>query len=324
MEILLEVDDLHTYFETAQGVIRAVNGVDIKIRKGRTIGIVGESGSGKTVLALSILRLVNFISGNIVKGEILFDGCDLLSLSDEQMRKIRGREISMIFQEPMTSLNPVFRIGEQLAEVVRLHRGLSRKEAVSYSIEMLRRVGIPSPEKRIRDYPHQMSGGMRQRVMIAMAMACHPRLLLADEPTTALDVTIQAQIIELIQQLQNETGTSVALITHDFGVVAQTAHEVVVMYAGQIVEQGPTLDILGKPEHPYTITLIESIPTLEKPPISKRTIMNNTIDDRYTPVKRGCVFQHRCSHVFSKCREYDPTLISLQKYHFVRCWKVFS
>lgn len=325
MAALLEIEDLHTYFDTPWGIVKAVNGVDLKIKSASTVGIVGESGSGKTVLSLSVLRLIGSISGRIVSGRILFDGRDLLTLTDEQIRQVRGREISMIFQEPMTSLNPVFNIGEQIAEIVRLHHGLGRKEALSYSIEMLQKVGIPSPEKRIKEYPHQLSGGMRQRVMIAMAMACRPRLLLADEPTTALDVTIQAQIMELLQDLQNEIGTAIALITHDMGIVAQTTHEVVVMYAGQIVEQGPTMDILRNPKHPYTMMLIESIPKFADPNEVKNSM--RILDNKYgqhNKMKGGCIFQDRCPHAFSKCREYSPVLVTAQKNHSVRCWKIFT
>ena len=265
MEPILEVRGLRTHFETERGTVRAVDGVDLRVEAGRTVGVVGESGCGKSVLALSILRLVPSPPGRIAGGEILLNGRNLLALSEEEMRKIRGREISMIFQEPMTSLNPVFRVGEQIAEVFRLHQGMDRRQALAQSTEMLRRVGIPSPEKRVRDYPHQLSGGMRQRVMIAIALACRPRVMLADEPTTALDVTIQAQMIDLIAALRAETGAAVILITHDLGVVAEAAETVAVMYAGQIVEHDSVRDLFSTPLHPYTLGLMNSVPSINGP-----------------------------------------------------------
>ncbi len=237
MSLLLKVENLKTYFETTEGVVRAVDGVDLELRKGDMLGIVGESGCGKSALALSIMRLIPIPPGRIVSGAVLFAGRDLLPLDQGAMRRVRGRDLSMIFQEPMTSLNPVLRVGEQIAEVTRLHRGMTKREALDHAVEMLRLVGMAEPEKRVRDYPHQLSGGMRQRVMIAMAMACNPRLLIADEPTTALDVTIQAQILDLIGRLKEEIGMSVLLITHDLGVVAETAQQVAVMYAGRIFEK---------------------------------------------------------------------------------------
>ena len=249
-------EGLRTHFETERGIVRAVDGVDLSVETGLTLGVVGESGCGKTVLALSLLRLVPSPPGRIVGGSVLLAGRELLTLSEEEMRRVRGREISMIFQEPMTSLNPVFRIGEQIAEVIRLHQGIARREALAGSVEMLQKVGIPSPEKRVKDYPHQLSGGMRQRVMIAIALACRPRLMLADEPTTALDVTIQAQMLDVIGRLQSETGTSVILITHDLGVIAEAARDVAVMYAGRIVERSPTRELFSSPLHPYTVGLM--------------------------------------------------------------------
>jgi peptide/nickel transport system ATP-binding protein len=322
MSVILDVKGLRTFFETERGTVKAVDGVDISVSSGKTLGVVGESGCGKTVLALSILRLVPSPPGRIVAGSIRFEEVDLLALSEEEMRKVRGRKISMIFQEPMTSLNPVFRIGDQVAEVVRLHQGLNRRDALALSVDMLRKVGIPSPELRVKDYPHQMSGGMRQRVMIAIALACRPRLMLADEPTTALDVTIQAQMIDLIGHLQSETGTSVILITHDLGVIAETAQEVAVMYAGQIVESSPTRDLFNTPLHPYTVGLMGSIPRMDGP-IGKNVMLRTIPGMVPIPynLPAGCRFQDRCSDVFSICREKEPPLLQHAANHFVRCWK---
>jgi len=321
MHAILEVSGLRTHFETERGTVRAVDGVDLSVEPGQTLGVVGESGCGKTVLALSILRLVPAPPGRIVGGSVILDGRDLLAISDEEMHRVRGREISMIFQEPMTSLNPVFRIGEQIAEVFRLHRDMSRREALAQSVEMLRKVGIPSPETRVRDYPHQMSGGMRQRVMIAMALACRPRVMLADEPTTALDVTIQAQMIDLIGRLQSETGTSVILITHDLGVIADATQEVAVMYAGQIVERSTTRELFTSPLHPYTVGLMGSIPRMEGP--AGRGAFLKAIRGTVPPLydlPPGCRFQDRCPDIFSVCRS-EPVLQLNRPGHAVRCWK---
>ncbi len=318
---ILEVRDLRTHFETERGVVKAVDGVGITVGPGQTLGVVGESGCGKTVLALSILRLVPSPPGRIVGGSVLLDGRDLLSLSEEEMRRVRGQAISMIFQEPMTSLNPVFRIGEQIAEAIRLHQGLGRREAMARSVEMLRKVGIPSPEARVRDYPHQMSGGMRQRVMIAIALACRPRIMLADEPTTALDVTIQAQMIDLIARLQAETGTALILITHDLGVIAEAAHNVAVMYAGQIVESAPTRDLFSCPLHPYTIGLMGSVPRMDDP--AGRAAFLRAIRGTVPPLHdlpAGCRFRDRCPDRFSLCSS-DPVLEENSPGHAVRCWK---
>jgi peptide/nickel transport system ATP-binding protein/oligopeptide transport system ATP-binding protein len=298
-----------------------VDGVDITLGSGTTLGIVGESGCGKTVLALSLLRLVPSPPGRIVAGSVILDGRDLLALSEEEMRRVRGKEISMIFQEPMTSLNPVFRIGEQIAEATRLHQGLGRREALAHSVEMLRKVGIPAPEARVKDYPHQMSGGMRQRVMIAIALACRPRVMLADEPTTALDVTIQAQMIDLIKSLQSETGTSMVLITHDLGVIAEAAESVAVMYAGRIVESSPTRELFSNPLHPYTVGLMGSIPRLSGP--AGRGVYLKAIPGAVPPLRHlpaGCRFQDRCPDVFSRCG-IEPTLGESSPGHAVRCWK---
>jgi peptide/nickel transport system ATP-binding protein len=321
MEAILEVKGLRTHFETERGVVRAVDGVDLRVGAGRTVGVVGESGCGKTVLALSILRLVPSPPGRIVGGTVLFNGLDLLTLSPDEMRKVRGREISMIFQEPMTSLNPVFRVGEQIAEVFRLHQGIDRRNALARSVEMLRMVGIPSPQKRAGDYPHQMSGGMRQRVMIAIALACRPRLMLADEPTTALDVTIQAQMLDLIGCLREETGAAVVLITHDLGVVAETAETVAVMYAGQIVEQGPVRDLFSFPLHPYTRGLINSVPRMDGP-VGRDAFLKaipGTVPPLYS-LPAACRFQDRCPDVFAVCRERAPLLEEIVPGHHCRCW----
>ena len=322
MSAILEVRGLRTHFETERGIVRAVDGVDITVETGLTLGVVGESGCGKTVLALSLLRLVPSPPGRIVGGSVLLAGRELLSLSEEAMRRVRGREISMIFQEPMTSLNPVFRIGEQIAEVIRLHQGAARREALACSVEMLQKVGIPSPEKRVKDYPHQLSGGMRQRVMIAIALACRPRLMLADEPTTALDVTIQAQMLDVIGRLQSETGTSVILITHDLGVIAEAARDVAVMYAGRIVERSPTREIFSNPLHPYTVGLMASRPRLDGP--AGRNAMLRVIPGMVPPLydlPAGCPFQDRCPDVFSVCREKEPVLKENSEGHAACCWK---
>ncbi len=316
---LLRIENLSTHFETARGIVRAVDGVDISLNEGDTLGIAGESGCGKTVLALSIMRLIPMPPGRIVSGKILFDGNDLLKFSDDQMRSIRGKQISMIFQEPMTSLNPVFRIGDQIAEVLRLHEGLSEKEAWDRSVEMLRLVRIPDAENRARDYPHQMSGGMRQRVMIAMALACRPRLMLADEPTTALDVTIQAQILQLIGELKEKVGTSVILITHDLGVIAEAAQHAAIMYAGWIVEQGPVEAIFSSPLHPYTVGLMSSIPKIgsEKGDHYLNVIAGTVPDLLKLP--SGCRFRDRCPRAMPKCAEIVPKLLEHEPGHFVRC-----
>jgi len=321
MNPALEIKALRTQFETERGIARAVDGVDLAVAAGKTLGVVGESGCGKTVLALSVMRLVPSPPGRIVEGSILLDGRDLLNLTEEQMCRVRGREISMIFQEPMTSLNPVFRIGEQIAEVIRLHRGAGRGEARDASVEMLRMVGIPEAHRRAQDYPHQMSGGMRQRVMIAIALACRPRVMLADEPTTALDVTIQAQTLELIKHLQMEMGTALVLITHDFGVIAEAAHDVAVMYAGQVIEQCPTREIFASPLHPYTVGLMESIPSMGRG--GCRGAMLKAIPGSVPPLydlPPGCRFRKRCPDAFDPCGA-EPPLVATRPGHAVRCWK---
>jgi len=317
---LLTIRNLHTYFYTDEGVAKAVDGVDLELEEGGTLGVVGESGCGKSVTALSIMRLIPDPPGKIARGEIRFAGTDLLRLSEAEMRRIRGRSISMIFQEPMTSLNPVFQIGDQISEVLRLHEGMSRRDAWSRSVEMLRLVGIPSPERRVQEYPHQLSGGMRQRAMIAMALACSPKLMIADEPTTALDVTIQAQILELINRLQREKGMSVMLITHNLGVIAETARKVAVMYAGRVVEYAEVKPIFATPLHPYTQGLLKSIPRLDEDHSRKaRLEAIPGLVPSLLDLPPGCKFSNRCRFVFDKCQQ-EPDLIEVAPGHWVRCW----
>ena len=316
---LLEVNDLQTYFFTDRGTVKAVDGVSFDVEKGETLGIVGESGSGKSVTAASIMQLVPNPPGDIVGGEINFKGENLLDLKMKRIRKIRGNEISMIFQEPMTSLNPVYTIGEQISEVLRLHQGLNKKEALEKSIEMLEKVGIPSPEERVEEHPHQLSGGMRQRVMIAMALACNPELLIADEPTTALDVTIQAQILDLMDDLRDEFNTSIILITHNLGVIAEVADKVAVMYGGRIVEQADTVTLYKDPEHPYTAGLIKSIPKIEGSAGKLEPIKGTVPDPLSFP--KGCKFANRCDYAEEKCWEEEPELEEIRPDHYVRCWR---
>ena len=322
MTRLLEIKDLRTVFDTAKGRISAVDGVSLGLNAGDTLGIVGESGCGKTMLALTIMNLIP-ANGKIVNGEIFFSGQDLLKISYEEMRKKRGSEIAMIFQEPMTSLNPVLRVGEQIAEAIRLHQKLPSKEAIALSIEQLREVGIDYPEKLVRDYPHQLSGGMRQRVMIAMAMSCHPQLLLADEPTTALDVTIQAQILDLISILKEKNNMAVILITHDLGIIAQAARDVAVMYAGKIVENSTVENIFDRPLHPYTRGLIESMPARSAAASDRnnylKTIPGNVPSLYNLPA--GCSFFDRCSVTQKECNQEEPVLKEIEDDHFVSCWK---
>ena len=323
---VLEVRNLQTYFFTDDGAVKAVDGVSFEVGAGETLGIVGESGCGKSVTSLSILRLIPNPPGKIVGGEIRFMGQNLLELNDSAMRKIRGNEISMIFQEPMTSLNPVMTIGRQIAEVLLLHEKLSAAAARRKAVEMLRLVRIPEPEQRARDYPHQLSGGMRQRAMIAMALACNPKVLIADEPTTALDVTIQAQILDIILELQRKLGTAVILITHDLGVVAETAQRVIVMYAGRKVEEAPVEELFARPLHPYTHGLLASIPRLG--------LMRGEIDhtgDRLqeipgmvpalTNLPEGCAFAPRCPHALDRCRQQYPGYEQTRPGHWVACWR---
>ncbi len=321
-QTLLSIKNLSTYFHTPEGVIRAVEGVNFDILKGACLGVLGESGCGKSVTALSIMQLIPSPPGEISSGSIQFAGKDLLRFSSRQMRSIRGKEISMIFQEPMTSLNPVYTVGNQIGETYRIHEGLDARQAKEKSIEMLSLVGIPSPQKRVDEYPHQLSGGMRQRVMIAMAIGCQPKLLIADEPTTALDVTIQAQILDLMAGLQEEMGMSIMMITHDLGVIAEISDKVVVMYAGQVVEQSSIDELFKHPLHPYSRGLLNSIPKLGdkfvrgKQPL--REISGQVPDLINLP--SGCLFASRCPKVEKKCLENVPQLIEIAPGHDVRCW----
>jgi len=317
MTELLSVRGLTTEFPGDSGPVRAVDNISFSIPRGGTVGLVGESGCGKSVTSLSIMRLVS-PPGRVSAGDVVFDGINLTNIAEDEMRRFRGNKISMIFQEPMTSLNPVFTIGAQVAEVFRIHRGLSRDAARMEAIEMLRMVRIPAPETRVDEYPHQLSGGMRQRVMIAMALACRPKLLIADEPTTALDVTIQAQILELMSALQRELGTSILLITHDLGVVAEVCESVIVMYAGRVVERAPVKSIFITPRHPYTRGLLNSIPRLGRK-VSRLPVIQGSVP---APGKypQGCRFQERCPRVLDKCRVAEPVLESYSSGHEVACW----
>lgn len=321
MGTLLEIKNLSTHFDTEYGVIKAVDRVDLAIDEGDTLGVVGESGCGKTVLALSIMRLIPSPPGKIASGSVLFNGVDLLKLDIEEMRRIRGKDISMVFQEPMTSLNPVLHIGDQITEIIRLHMGLGRKEAINRAMEILSLVGMPSPEKVVSNYPHQMSGGMRQRVMIAMAICCGPRLMLADEPTTALDVTIQAQILELIDRLKKDTGTSVMLITHDLGVIAEAAEHVAVIYTGQVVEYASVESLFSGPLHPYTVGLMESIPKIDAARARDEylKVIPGIVPSLHN-LPQGCTFQDRCQHTMQICREEEPQLKEHLPGHKVHCW----
>ena len=316
--MLLEVSNLKTEFKVKRGIVKAVNDVSFEVEKGEILAIVGESGSGKRVTSLSVMGLIRE-PGKVTGGKILFHGEDLREKSNKEMRSIRGDKISMIFQEPMTSLNPVQRIGEQLCESIFTHTDMNKKQATEHAIEMLRLVGIPSPEQRIKDYPHQMSGGMRQRVMIAMALCCNPELLIADEPTTALDVTIQAQILDLINKLRNDIGMAVMLVTHDLGVVAETADKVVVMYCGKVVEQADVKELFSDPKHPYTKGLIESIPKLNDD--RERLYMIKGMVPDPTRLPTGCSFADRCENCMEKCREKMPALTEVDNSgRKVRCF----
>jgi len=316
---LLTIQDLQTHFFTGEGVVRAVDGVTLSVRPGETLGLVGESGCGKTVTALSILRLIPNPPGRIVGGTICFEGRDLLRLPEEEMRSIRGCAISMIFQEPMTSLNPVFTVGEQVAEGIRHHQKVSRREAWDRAVEVLRRVKIPDPARRAYEYPHQLSGGLRQRVMIAMALALGPRLLIADEPTTALDVTIQAQIVDLLMGLQEEMQMAVILITHDLGVIAETADRVVVMYAGRVVEEASAEQLFETPLHPYTQGLLESLPKLETGKRHRRLTAIPGLIPNLLDLPTGCKFAPRCPKVIGDCWPTEPELREIRPGHWARC-----
>ena len=317
-EDLLTIQGLQTSFFTQQGEIKAVDGVSFSLPKGKTVGIVGESGSGKSITALSLLRLIGK-NGEIIGGKITFKGENLLDKREGDMRKIRGKEISMIFQEPMTSLNPTYTVGQQIRESFQIHEGLGKKEAHKRSLDMLTKVGIPSPEKRIHQYPHELSGGMRQRVMIAMALACNPSLLIADEPTTALDVTIQAQMLELIKDLQHDLGMSVLLITHDFGVVAETCDFVAVMYCGKIVEYTDARTIFTRPKHPYTIGLLNSIPPSDEDIEGDLPVITGTVPSP-SDLPEGCRFAPRCPFATDMCLERIPELMKDDSGNEVRCW----
>jgi peptide/nickel transport system ATP-binding protein len=319
-EALLEISGLKTHFATDDGIVQAVDGIDISIRRGETLGVVGESGCGKTVTAMSVLKLVAMPPGRIVAGKILWQGRDLVPLPPEEMNLIRMKEIAIVFQEPMTSLNPVYTVGEQIAEVVRLHEGLSRRAALDKTVEMLRLVQIPNPARRVRDYPHQFSGGMRQRVMIAMALSCNPKLLIADEPTTALDVTIQAQILELLHDMKSRFGMAIMLITHAMGVVAETAQRVVVMYAGQVIEEAPVEELFGNPRHPYTQGLIRSIPRIDTAATDKSPLeaIGGTVPSLIDP-PFGCRFAARCRYAMARCRTAPPLLREIAPGHRVAC-----
>lgn len=317
---LLTVENLVTAFQTEEGEIHAVDGVSFSVQQGRTLGIVGESGCGKTVTALSIIQLLPRPTASILAGRILFEGEDLATADTERLHKVRGARIGMIFQEPMTALNPVHRIGRQITEALKLHRDISDAEALQAAVQMLDRVGIPSPEVRVTEYPHQLSGGMRQRVMIAMALICDPVLVIADEPTTALDVTIQAQILELLQEMQDQLGTSIIMITHDLGVIAETCDDVVVMYAGRVAEQGAADDVFNRPRHPYTRGLLASIPRLGTPRKSRLATIEGMVP-ALTDMPAGCRFNNRCPHADAHCIAEYPDITDTGNGHLVACHK---
>ena len=320
MANLLEVKDLATHFFTQDGVVKAVDGISYNLAEGEVLGVVGESGCGKSVHALSIMRLVANPPGRTVGGEILFEGENLLNMDDSEMRHIRGNRIAMVFQEPMTSLNPVLTIGRQLTETLELHQNMARQEARTRAAELLQTVGIPDAESRLSDYPHQFSGGMRQRVMIAMALSCNPRLIIADEPTTALDVTIQAQILELMRDLAEEFGTAMVIITHNLGVVARYAHRVVVMYAGKIVETGTANDIYRNPRHPYTLALLNSVPRLDA---TERVRLDaiQCLPPDLVDLPQGCSFAPRCKYAYERCTQETPILVETDTDHTSACWR---
>ncbi|MBI5275382.1 MAG: ABC transporter ATP-binding protein [Burkholderiales bacterium] len=317
---LLEIQGLTTHFHTDDGWLHAVDGVDITVDNGETVCVVGESGCGKSVTAMTVLRLIPMPPGKIVAGRVLWDGTDLVQLPEEAMRRIRAKQIAMIFQEPMTSLNPVYTVGEQIAEAVRLHSGFGRRAAMDHAAEMLKLVKIPQPDRRINDYPHQFSGGMRQRVMIAMALSCNPRLLIADEPTTALDVTIQAQILELMDELKERMGMAIMLITHAMGVVAEMAQRVVVMYAGKVVEEAPVKELFANPRHPYTQGLIRSIPRIDRSKEERGRLetIPGTVPKLISP-REGCRFAPRCKYVTDACKTATPPLREVAPGHKVAC-----
>ncbi|MFC1886726.1 ABC transporter ATP-binding protein [Thermodesulfobacteriota bacterium] len=319
MGVLLNVNNLQTYFNTREGVVKAVDGISYDINEGETVGIVGESGCGKSVSALSILRLIPNPPGKIIGGELFFKGKDLLKIEEKDMQKIRGNDITMVFQEPMTSLNPVLTIGRQISESLELHRDMNGAEAVKETIRLLGLVQIPAAESRIDAYPHQFSGGMRQRVMIAMALSCNPNLLIADEPTTAIDVTIQAQLLDLMKQLTRDIGTALIIITHNLGVVARYADRVNVMYAGRIVEKGSAKDIYHNPKHPYTLGLLKSVPRLDEA-IKEKLIPIEGLPPDLVDLPTGCAFHPRCPYVGERCPKEIPDLTSVNNGHDKACW----
>lgn len=320
MASLLEVKDLRTYFYTYEGVVKAVDGVSYELEEGETLGLVGESGCGKSVSALSVMRLIPDPPGKIVAGEIQFENEDILKVDMDDMRRIRGGKISMVFQEPMTSLNPVLTVERQLTETLELHMGMTKGEARREGVDLLARVGIPDPESRIKQYPHQFSGGMRQRVMIAMALSCNPRLIIADEPTTALDVTIQAQILELMKSLTTEFGVALIVITHNLGVVARYADRMNIMYAGKIIERGSAAEIYANPRHPYTIGLLHSVPRLDQPRREKLDPIEGQPPDLIN-VPEGCSFRARCRWAIDKCAIEAPPLMPTSDGHWSACWR---
>ena len=320
MASLLEVKDLRTYFYTYEGVVKAVDGVSYELEEGETLGLVGESGCGKSVSALSVMRLIPDPPGKIVAGEIQFENEDILKVDMDDMRRIRGGKISMVFQEPMTSLNPVLTVEKQLTETLELHMGMTKGEARREGVDLLSRVGIPDPESRIKQYPHQFSGGMRQRVMIAMALSCNPRLIIADEPTTALDVTIQAQILELMKSLTTEFGVALIVITHNLGVVARYADRMNIMYAGKIIERGSATEIYANPRHPYTIGLLHSVPRLDQPRREKLDPIEGQPPDLIN-IPEGCSFRARCRWAIDKCAIEAPPLMPTSDGHWSACWR---
>ena len=316
---ILEIKNMHTYFFTDNGTVKSVDGVDIELERGKTLGIVGESGSGKSVTALSLMGLLTGTTGKVVEGEILLDGQDILKMSDEERRKMRGQDIAMVFQEPMTSLNPVMKIGTQVMENITLHQNVSKEQAKQLTIDILKKTGLPRVERIVNEYPFQLSGGQRQRVMIAMALVCNPKILIADEPTTALDVTIQAQILDLMNQLKKDIGTSIIFITHDLGVVAEVCDEVVVMYCGRVVEKANVYDLFENPSHPYTEGLLASIPKMGVEVDELDSIPGNVPNPKYMP--EGCKFAPRCKYATDICREKEPGFFELGNGHVSRCWR---
>lgn len=316
---ILYIKNLSVEFQTVEGTVHAINNLCYSLDEGETLGIVGESGSGKSVSSLGIMKLIPNPPGKIVNGEILYNGKDLTKISEKEMEKFRGNEISMIFQEPMTSLNPIITCGKQIAESLILHRGLKKKEAMQAAVQMMQAVGIANPEKRAHEYPHQMSGGMRQRVMIAMALACNPKILICDEPTTALDVTIQAQILDLIRKLNKNTGTAIVMITHDLGVVSELCERVIVMYTGRIVEDAPAEEIFKNPLHPYTVGLINAVPRITKERNPLMTIEG--VVPNPTEIIEGCSFCPRCKYATEQCKKEEPPMVQVDEKRKVRCWK---